>query len=1133
MTARDKVELSTTFIKDVFNQVEEPIIKFWKQNKIFEKSVESRPEDNRFVFYDGPPFVTGTPHYGSLLPSVLKDIIPRFQTMLGKRVERRWGWDCHGIPIEEKVERKLGTKNRRDIEEKIGLERFIKECFNYVQETSAAWPWYIEHVGRWVDMENPYRTMDMSYMETVMWVFKQMYDKGLVYYGKRISLYCPRCGTPLSRFEIQMDNSYRDLEDPSIIVKFPLNYSKTGNGVGVVIENEKGQILMAVRNEKGRKKLWGIVGGKMDPDDKDLYETVKREVKEETGAEVTDIEYYGFHVDIFEGRLFKTHHFKVKIKGEVKRTAPSELKEFVWVDKDKIPWDKIHIPTRNCLRNVLEGSPVSAKPDTKLVPVYLLVWTTTPWTLPENAAVAVDKDSLYVTVKKGDELLVLAKDRLKEVLGEEGYEIYDEYKGEELVGLSYKPLFDYFVSQAKQADFHVYAADFVSMDEGTGLVHMAPAYGEDDFNLAKELGLSLFEAIDDLGQFTDPVSDYKGMYFKEADPKIIDNLKKRGLLFKEDKIVHSYPVCYRCGTPLLYKAQEAWYVNIQKVKKDMLKNNENINWVPSHFKHGLFKHVIETAPDWCISRTRFWATPLPIWQCDKCGYTEVLGSIKEIEERSGKKVTDLHRPYIDEHTWSCPKCKEGTLKRVPEVVDVWLESGSMPYAQYHYPFENKEQFEKNFPGDFIVEYVAQVRAWFNMLHRVATIVSNSNAFKNVIVTGVIKGTDGRKMSKSYGNYPDPKATLEKYGGEAFRLYVSGSPLVVGEDMNISEEGIADQVKEIILPYLNVYRYFAMYANQFGFKPDENFKPTTLLDRWVLARVARSVRAMKKWLSKYYINKATGQTKPLIEDVSTWYIRRSRDRFVAGDRDALNTLYKVIKLMSLAFAPIMPFSTEYVYLQIRKLEKNSCESIHLCYWPTVKKLNSDDKAMLEKMEIVRKLASLAHNIRVSERLPVKQPLSKLVVSVEGVKLEPEYLELLKDEVNVLEAAEGKLDNLPATYKVVKQDNLGVGLDTQVTRVLLKERLTREIIRSIQVVRKQAGLSIGTKTKAKIYFSDPIIQEVLDESYQKIGERTNLLELLSEQCYSLDDIEEQQKKNITFFTIGPDKVKIGIEVGDNLI
>ncbi len=1145
-------KLSVSYVSDVFNQIEEPIIKFWKENKIFEKSVEERPADNLYVFYDGPPFVTGTPHFGSLLPSVLKDVVPRFQTMLGKRVERRWGWDCHGLPIEEKVERKLGTKNRRDIEEKVGLENFIKECYNYVQETSAAWPWYIDHIGRWVDMENAYRTMDKDYMESVMWVFKQIYDKDLVYYGKRISLYCPRCGTPLSRFEIQMDNSYKDLEDPSIFVKFPAKYYKTGLGVGVVIENDKGQILMAKRNEPGRKEVWGIIGGKMDPEDKNLLETVVRETKEEAGVDVTDITYYGYSIDVFEGRLFKTHHFKVKIQGEPQKSS-DELKEFVWVDKDKIPWDDIHIPTKNCLNDVLSGKPkaefkdldnldeknVKNLPSTDKPNVYLLVWTTTPWTLPENVAVAINKDEVYVTVKYRDEYYILAKKRLEHVFKDKEYEIVDEYKGSEVVGLSYEPLFDYFKDKATDKDFKVYATDFVSMEEGTGLVHMATAYGEDDFNARKELGLSIFEAIDDAGKFTEPVSDYKGMYFKDADPLIIDNLEKRGLLFAQGKIVHSYPICYRCGTPLLYKAQESWYVDMQKVKPAMLKNNEKINWVPEHFKEGLFKHVIETAPDWGISRTRYWATPIPIWKCEKCGALDVVGSIKEIEEKSGKKVTDLHRPYIDEHTWKCEKCG-GEMKRVPEVVDVWLESGSMPYAQFHYPFENKEKFEKNFPGDFIVEYVAQVRAWFNMLHRVATIVSDSNAFKNVIVTGVIKGTDGRKMSKSFGNYPDPKGTIEKYGGEALRLFFVRSPLPVGENVNVSEEGIKDQLKEITLPYLNIYRYFATYANQHNYKPEDNLfnwdietNTTTsdaLLDSWVLARTVKAVNKIKYWLSKYYINKAAAEIRPLLDDISVWYIRRNRDRFVAGDKQALDTLFTVLMLTTLALAPFMPFSTEYVYQELVKIlpKDKQLESIHLWLWPEVKKLTNEQKEILTKMQVIRELASLGHKIRVENNLPVKQPLGELIVwSTE--KLTGQYTDILKDELNVLQVKLSKdkkeLVELKDPYKVEEQDNLAVALNTEVTRELLKKRLAREIIRAIQVTRQKNGFKVGERAIASIYFTDEIVQEVIDEAYQQIGEKTFLNEIYTEQTSDLSMVKDTvDTDKYQEFKIGPDKLEI---------
>ncbi len=1132
-SGKSTLNLKVTPIRNVFEQVEEPIISFWKKNQIFEKSVESRPKENSYVFYDGPPFVTGTPHYGSLLSSILKDVVPRYQTMKGKRVERRWGWDCHGLPIEEKVERKLGTKSRREIEQKVGIKKFIEECRTYVKDTSDAWPWYIDHVGRWVDMDNPYRTMDKDYMESVMWVFQQIYNKGLIYHGKRISLYCPRCGTPVSRFEIQMDNSYKELEDPSVFVKFPLNYYKTGVGVGVVIENDKGEILMAVRNEEGRKKLYGIVGGKMDTTDKDIVETVKREVKEEIGADVVDIEYYGFSIDVFEGRLFKTHHVKAKINGEP-YNANDELSKLEWIKKEDIPWDNIHIPTKNCLKDVLENEPMDIAPELDLdggrdkPPVYLLVWTTTPWTLPENVAVVVDVKAKYVTVLFEGEYYILAKERLAHVFSEDqDYEIIDEYSGEELLHLSYEPLFPYFKDKATDKDFKVYSADFVSMEEGTGLVHMAPAYGEDDFNLRKELGISIFEAIDDEGKFSDPVSDFKGLYFKDADKVIMENLRSRGLLFKQETTVHNYPICWRCGTPLLYKAQESWYVDIQSIKDQLLKNNENINWVPEHLKHGLFEHVLKTAPDWGISRTRYWATPMPVWKCNNCDNIEVLGSIDEIEGKSGKKVTDLHRPYIDEHTWKCEKCGTGTMQRIPEVVDVWLESGAMPYAQYHYPFENKEEFDHNFPGDFIVEYIAQTRAWFNILHRVSTIVSGTNAFKNVVATGVIKGTDGRKMSKSFGNYPDPKATLEKYGGEALRLYLVRSPVVVGENLNISEEGIRDQLKEIIFPFLNIYKYLATYLNQNGFSYNKDFVPTHVIDQWVMSRVYQSIKTIDEHLKAYYINKAASEIKPLIEDVSTWYIRRSRDRFVAGDQEALQTLFHVVLLLIKVFAPFMPFSTEYIYQEVKKMLPANLqnESVHLELWPETRdELIKPD--IMQKMQTIRLLASLGQKVRVENQLPLKQPLSVVKV-VTHENLPAEYLDLLKQELNVLEVSQvDSLKELPDYYKVESNDDVKLALNIQVDRMLLKQRLMRELIRGVQVARRQSNLNIGELAKANLYFIDPIIQEVVDESYQLISDKTSLAEIITEQRSSLEDLEQEQ--GLYSFTVGQSKIPVVLKI-----
>lgn len=966
-------------VKSQYLDVETPILEYWKKNKIFEKSVDSRPDSDHFVFYDGPPFVTGTPHYGHLLSSILKDVVPRYQTMLGKRVERVWGWDCHGLPVEEKVERTLGSKNRRDIENEIGIQKFIDACFNYVQNTSAEWPWYVDRIARWVNMDTPYRTMDKNYMETVIWVFKQLYEKELIYKGKRVSLYCTRCGTPISNFEVAMDNSYKDLQDPSLFVKFKAK------------DFEKSDVL-------------------------------------------------------------------AKFAGKN---------------------------------------------------VYFVAWTTTPWTLPENAAIAVSKDETYVaTTKEDGDILIFAKSRLEAVLEKAEYDVVAEFTGEKLVGTKYEPLFSYF--KPNENDHQVLAADFVSMDDGSGIVHIAPGYGEDDTELGKANKLSVFDGIDDEGKMVPEVTEFAGMYLKKADEPIIKNLEARGLVLRAGQIMHSYPLCYRCQTPLIYKSQDSWYVDVTNLKPQLEEHNESINWVPEHIKHGRFLAGIKTAPDWGVSRTRYWATPMPIWECDSCDKREVLGSIAEIEAKSGKKVTDLHRPYIDEHTFACD-CG-GTMKRVEEVLDCWLESASMPFAQLHYPFENKEKFEKNFPGDYIVEYVPQTRAWFYVMHVVSTALFGRNAFKNVICHGTINGNDGRKMSKSFGNYPDPKAVLEKFGGDALRMYLMNSVLPYGEDIDVSEEKIGGQNRDVIMPLLNVYKYFALYANQHNFTPDFSKDSEQMLDKWILARVKHATVAVKENMDKYYIQQATAQLKPLIDDISTWYIRRSRDRFVAGDADALNTLFKAIYYTVRLSAPFMPFTAEHVYQQIKTgLPKDmQLESIHLDYLNSFDTVTVQEAELLDRMKLVRDLTSASLSIRDEKALPLKQPLGALEV-VTAEKLSPEFLELIQNEVNVLGVEQVDLvESFTSGYELKTLENGSVALNIELTPDLIAKGTARELMRAIQVARKSTGFEMGEKASATIYAAQEELIAMLKPEANSIKEQTSLSDIKFEFAADLAGIADEPVK-----------------------
>src|SRR3989344_3878714 len=879
--------------------VEEEVLAYWKKNQTFEKSVEMRPEKDVYSFYDGPPFITGLPHYGHLLGSIVKDVIPRYQTMKGKRVRRVWGWDCHGLPAENKVEQKLGINSKKEIEA-LGVDKFIAACKDYVSEVSADWEWYVDHIGRWVDFKNSYKTMDRDYMESVIWVFHKLYDKRLVYKGKRVSLFCPRCSTPISNFEIAMDNSYKDVSDPSVSVKF-------------------------------------------------------------------------------------------KIKGENR---------------------------------------------------FLLAWTTTTWTLHTNFALGVSPKETYVQVTVSGESLVLAKSRLAATFDGE-VKVEKEFEGNDLVDLSYEPLFNYYQPNAK--DHHVYAADFVSMDDGTGIVHIAPGFGEVDTALGKEQGLTMAESVDEEGKLDPKITVAENKFFKSADKLILADLTARGLVFKSNSILHSYPHCHRCETPLLYKAQKAWYIDVQSLKKQMKTTNKEINWVPAHFKHGRFELGIDSAPDWCISRSRYWGAPIPVWECP-CGEMYIPSSIKELEEWSGKKVTELHRPDIDAVTIKCTRC-EGTAHRVPEVLDSWVEAASMPYAERHYPFENEKEFLANFPGDFITEYTGQLRAWFYVMHVIGNALFDSPSFKNVIVQGVIMGNDGRKMSKNFGNYPDPKDYLIKYGADSLRLYLMGSPIMIGQDIAISESDWQEQLKTTLMMLWNSYKFFVNYAalEDWETKVELTHIPTKL-DLWILSRLNETVMEIDQQLSASQLPKAVAAIKPFVSDLSTWYIRRSRDRVgpTARDRDdkevAYTTMRTVFAILSQAMAPLTPFISEYLYRHL-----TGEESVHLTDWPEVMTPEVIDRELLTHMEEVRKIVELGHAFRKAKNIPVKQPLASLTIKggAEDVAADEELVALIKDELNV------------EAVKFVPGGTLAAAVDSKLTDRSRRKGQARELVRAIQEARKEAG------------------------------------------------------------------------------
>ncbi|MBI4067484.1 isoleucine--tRNA ligase, partial [Candidatus Gottesmanbacteria bacterium] len=844
-----------------FPEQEEEILAYWKKNKIFEKSIQSRPEDKKWTFLDGPPFITGMPHYGTLLSSIPKDVFPRFWTMKGYRVRRVWGWDCHGLPAENKVEVSLGLKSKREIEKKVGVKKFIAECKRYVSQVSGEWEWYIDHIGRWVDFQNAYKTMDLSYMETVMWVFKQMYDKDYIYKGLRVSLYCPHCATPISNFEVAMDSdNYKEIEDHASTYKYKLA-----------------------------------------------------------------------------------------------------------VEKD----------------------------------TYILAWSTTPWNKIVTPALAINPKLTYVKVEQSKEKYILAKPTLK-MLQDIPYKIIDEFKGTKLIGKKFEPHYEYYKPNIKEGEkaFIIIGGDFVTAQEGTGVVTIA-AYGEEDLSAMKREGIHIEMHLDEEGNIKPQVPKFGGLYYLAANKLVEEDLNDRGLLYREDKLPHSVPLCWRCHTRLYYAPQDAWYVDIQKLKPLLLQTNKKINWFPSHFKFGRFQKSVENAPDWNISRSRYWGSPVPVWECT-CGERFVPGSIKELEEASGVKIADLHKPEIDQIEVTCKKCGK-KVHRVPEVLDSWIEAGSASFAERHFPFEQQEKLEDFFPPDFIAEYTGQIRAWFYVLHVIGAALYRSPAFKNVLVEGVILGTDGRKMSKNYGNYPDPKELLQKYGGDALRLYLLGSPVMHGQDILISEENYRNQIKGIMLLLWNVYNFFITYARIDLWTPKDGATNISenILDKWILSRLQGLVRNTTESFENYDTVTVVAKLHDYINELSTWYIRRGRDRVgVTADNKVdkesfYTTCHQVLKTICKLSAPIVPFLSESIYRNL-----TSEESVHLSDWPAE---NNEvvDKKLEEKMTFTRNIVEGGHSVRKINSIKLRQPLNSIYITIKETsqKLDKEFEKLIQDELNV--------------------------------------------------------------------------------------------------------------------------------------
>jgi len=970
-----------------FSQMEDGINDFWKENKIFEKSIEQRPKDRRYSFVDGPPFVTGSPHYGTLLTSIPKDIIPRYWTMKGYRVRRVWGWDCHGLPIEQNVNKELGIKDKFEVENSFGVEKYVGACRTYVEKGISDWRWYIEKIGRWVDLDNAYRTMDPEFNESVIWAFKQIWDKGLVYKGKRVSLYSTDTSTPVSNFEVNMDDNYQDVEDLSIFVKFTL----------------------------------------------------------------------------------KTDKFNEYTEGKDLR---------------------------------------------------LVAWTTTPWTIPANFALMVNSDFTYSIVKYKDEYLVVAKDRLEFTFGEEEYEVVKEVKGEEFNGLEYEPAYDFYKDQATEKDWHVYTSNEVIEEEGTGILHVAPGFGEVDFNLGKEFGLSAIVHIDEVGNMKD--GEWKDVYIRDASPMVTEDLEKQGKLLRSEPYVHRLPF-YRGDNPLIYVSQDSYFVDIQKIKPRMLELAEKINMIPEIFMKR-FINVIETAPDWAISRNRYWATIMPVWEAED-GDQIVVGSFDDMMEYTdkiekkedgyyldGQKMT-LHRDVCDKLVFN----KDGKeYHRIPEVLDCWMDSGSVPFAEHHYPFENEEDFKNSFPADFIIEYTGQLRAWFNMLFRISTMLFDDVAFKNVICHGVMFGTDGRKMSKSYKNYPDPKEVLENLGGEALRLYIMSAPIISGGDMEWSDEILKDQVKDVLIPIWNTYRYLSMYSNIHNWSPETcEFTSENKLDIWLETYLKKVAIEYAEALEAYDIPRSTKLIQPCIDDISKWWIRRSRDRFASGDTDALQTLYSAMVLFTKIFAPQMPFLTEEMFqnLVVKTQVNGFKESVHLEDYPEFNKEDIDEK-LLRDMEIAREVSSIGLKLREDSGLKLRQPLSKAYIDLED--------DFLKDIVK----AELNVKDIEYSKKVVEGEGLVSGkegstivtLDTNITEELKEEGQWNEFLRKYRNVRKNEGLRMEDVVNIYVNSANTAILENLEKRFEENKEVLQVKEYIFGK-----DIKEESGK----FMIDDIEVVIKIE------